>query len=99
MSAILEDLLSSATSGFNSSLRAVVLEQAAKQAMENLREAITSTEARITIQPLPTVQGNEGNLVRLFQNLISNALKYRGVAAVKVHITAERSGPDWVMPS
>ena len=96
MSALLDDLLSSATSGFTDSLRPVELERAAAQAIQNLREALTSSGATITIEPLPTVQGNECDLVRLFQNLISNAVKYRSEAAVEVHITAERFGPDWV---
>ena len=97
MSTLLDDLLSSATYGFNDALHAVVLESAVMQAMQNLREAVTSSGASIAIEPLPTVQGNEGNLVRLFQNLISNAVKYRSAAAIKVRITAERCGPDWVI--
>jgi PAS domain S-box-containing protein len=95
MSTLLDDLLSSATYRFHDSLRAVELEHAAAQAMQNLREALTSTGASITIEPLPTVQGNESDLVRLFQNLISNAVKYRSDAALEVHISAERFGADW----
>jgi chemotaxis family two-component system sensor kinase Cph1 len=97
MSTLLDDLLSSATYGFKDSLRPVELEHAVALAVQNLKEALTSSGAAITIEPLPTVQGNECDLVRLFQNLISNAVKYQSEEAVEVHITAERSGPDWVI--
>lgn len=97
MSTLLDDLLSSATYGFKNSLRAVELENVAAQAIQNLRETLTSSGATIAVEPLPTVQGNECDLVRVFQNLISNAVKYRSEAAVEVHITADRSGPDWVI--
>ena len=97
MSTLLDDLLSSATCDFITSLRPVELEHAVAQAMQNLRETLTSSGATVTIEPLPIVQGNECDLVRLFQNLISNAVKYRSEAAVEVHITAQRSGPDWVI--
>lgn len=97
MSTVLDDLLSSATSGLNDSLRPVELEHAVALAMQNLRESLTSSGATITIEPLPTVQGNECDLIRLLQNLIDNAVKYRSAAAVEVHISAERFGPDWVV--
>ncbi len=35
--------------------------------------------------------------MRLFQNLITNAVKYRSEQAPKVYIAAERHGPDWVI--
>jgi PAS domain S-box-containing protein len=97
MSTLLDHLLSSATRRFNASLRPVQLEQAAAEAITNLREALSSSSAAVTVEPLPTVQADECDLVRLFQNLISNAVKYRSESAVEVHITAERSGSDWVI--
>ena len=97
LSTLLDDLLFSATSGFSALLRPVELEHAAAQAMQNLTEACTSSGATVTIGQLPTVQGNESDLVRLFQNLIGNAVKYRSEAAVEVHIAAERVGPNWVI--
>ena len=97
MSTLLDDLLSSATAGFSESLRPVELEHAVVQAVQNLKEALASSGATMTIGPLPTVQGNECELVRLFQNLISNAVKYRSEAPAAVQITAERCGPDWII--
>jgi light-regulated signal transduction histidine kinase (bacteriophytochrome) len=76
MSTLLDHLLSSATRRFKASLRPVQLEQAAAEAITNVREALSSSSAAVTVEPLPTVQANECDLVRLFQNLISNAVKY-----------------------
>lgn len=97
MSLLLESLLSSATGRFNDSLGPVKLDHAAAQAIQNLHETLTSSGARITMDRLPTVRGNESNLVRVFQNLISNAVKYRSEEPVEIFIHAERLGPDWVV--
>lgn len=97
MTTLLEDLLASASYGFKCTLDRVEMEDAARQAMENLRETIASSAAVITVDPLPVVQANECDLIRLFQNLISNAVKYRSKAPAEIRITARRSGPDWVI--
>jgi PAS domain S-box-containing protein len=97
MSALVDDLLSSASYGYKGAVESVEMQQAARQAMQNLREAIASSAASITLDALPAVLGNECDLVRLFQNLISNAVKYRSAAPSEIRITAEQSGPDWVI--
>ena len=65
--------------------------------MQNLTEAIASSATSITIGALPAVQANECDLIRLFQNLISNAVKYRSEAPIEIRITAEWSEPDWII--
>ena len=97
MTTLLEDLLTSATYGFQSALERVEMECAARQAMQNLTETLTSSGAIVTIDPLPAVQADESDLTRLFQNLISNAVKYRREAPIEIRISAERSGPDWII--
>ena len=67
------------------------------QAQQNLAVSIAASGARVTADPLPVVLGSEIQLVRLFQNLISNAVKYRGEQAVEIHVNAKRQGPDWVI--
>jgi signal transduction histidine kinase len=51
----------------------------------------------VTVEPLPLVQGNQKHLVRVFQNLIANAIKYRGAAPARIHVTAERLGTEWII--
>ena len=46
------------------------------QALRNLQIAIAETRAEITISSLPAVTADRSQLVRVFQNLISNALKF-----------------------
>lgn len=47
-----------------------------QQLLENLEVDTEQTGAIIQVDPLPTVQGNGRRLQQLFQNLLSNALKY-----------------------
>ena len=56
-----------------------------------------TSDARVTIDRLPVVRGNEIQLVRLFQNLIGNAVKYRGPDTPEIHVGAQRQGHDWIV--
>jgi PAS domain S-box-containing protein len=58
-------------------------------ALANLRVAIEESGARIEAGPLPTVLGDETQLVQLFQNLVGNALKFRGDRPPVVTLGAE----------
>ncbi len=97
MSTLVDDLLSFASTGMHEPLRWVDLRHAVAQARQNLALSIKASGAIVTVDPLPTVRSNEIHLVRLFQNLISNAVKYRGEDPVEIHVTAEQRGPDWVI--
>jgi PAS domain S-box-containing protein len=61
----------------------------------NLQAAIAESGAVITSDPLPTVVAEEVLLMQLFQNLISNSIKYRGKETPRIHISAERDGEGW----
>jgi PAS domain S-box-containing protein len=66
-------------------------------ALANLKEAIDESGAKVTWDPLPRVRGRRSHFVQLFQNLISNAIKYRsGEAPPRIHIAAEPEGGDWL---
>ena len=53
---------------------------ALRQALGNLQASIEETAAEITHGELPTVRADGTQLAQLFQNLIGNALKFRGEA-------------------
>jgi PAS domain S-box-containing protein len=97
MSTLIDDLLSFAAIGVREPPRSVDLLNAIEQARQNLALELRESGARITVNQLPVVRGNEIHLVRLFQNLIGNAVKYRGEASSEIHVTAERQGSDWVI--
>jgi PAS domain S-box-containing protein len=70
--------------------------QALAEALERLRVSIEETGARIEIGPMPRVAASHARLVALFQNLVSNAIKYRdGGAGPEIRISAEREGEMW----
>ena len=65
--------------------------QLIQQVLHDLGIAITESAAVVTYDPLPVVMGDKGQLGELFQNLIGNAIKYRGDQAPIVHITARKT--------
>lgn len=59
-------------------------------ARTNLVVAIAESGAEITADTMPTVLGDRTQLAQLLQNLIGNAVKFRGLEPPKIHIGAER---------
>jgi light-regulated signal transduction histidine kinase (bacteriophytochrome) len=66
-------------------------------ALANLALTIEETNATVTHDPLPTVMADRVQLMQTFQNLISNAIKFRrnGVAP-QVHVSAEEKSGQWL---
>ena len=63
-----------------------------------LHAHIEENSAVVTAGPLPTVRGDTKQLAHVFQNLLSNALKYRSQERVpEIQIEAERHGEQWVI--
>jgi PAS domain S-box-containing protein len=97
MSTLVNDLLSFASTGVQEEPKCVVLQHAVTQAMENLAVDIQASGAKVTVDQLPSVRSNEIHLVRLFQNLISNAVKYRREESPEIRVAAEQRGAEWVI--
>lgn len=64
--------------------------------LDMMGEPIRAAGAVIEATALPDVLGDEGQLRQLFQNLIGNALKFRGDAAPRIVIAAQLQGEHWV---
>ena len=61
----------------------------------SLRMAIEDCGAQLTIEPLPKVMGDALQLEQLFQNLITNAIKFHGAQAPQVRIEAQAEDGYW----
>lgn len=70
----------------------VPLDETLRHTLRVLEAPIQETGATIRWDPLPTVQANATQLGQVFQNLVSNALKYRGEATPRIHVTARPRG-------
>lgn len=68
-----------------------------RKTLDNLAPAIAESGATITSDPLPTVLGDDVQLMQLFQNLIANALKFRSREPLKIHVLAGKKDGHWVM--
>ena len=67
-----------------------------ENAVANLSAAIAEAQARIECADLPEVVSNPTQLLQVFQNLISNALHYRGAVRPHIRVSAERQNSFWL---
>jgi PAS domain S-box-containing protein len=75
----------------------VSIDEDLETALTNLDEAIKESDAIVTHDPMPILRVDRGHMVRLFQNLIGNAVKYRKPdQRPEVHVSAEQKGSEWV---
>ncbi len=70
--------------------------QAVESALANLQVAIQETGAVVHYGKLPAVTADRSQMIRLFQNLIGNAIKYRGALPPEIQIAAIRNGGEWI---
>jgi len=97
MQNLINDLLSFSRVGRQATEHVVVeADRLLDDALANLEVAISLSGAEITRGELPEVQGERTLLTVVFQNLVGNALKFRGDGKAEVRIDAERDGEAWV---
>jgi PAS domain S-box-containing protein len=96
MTNLLTGLLEYGRLGKNSELKKVDCNLLVKAVIEDLKPTIQETEAIIQVDDLPIVRGFETELRILFQNLISNAIKFRkpNMAPI-INIGAKRLDSKW----
>lgn len=68
----------------------VETDEVVQRVVLSLRTRIEETRAKVQIDPLPPVRGERSQVQMLFQNLLANALKFRGQETPVIHIYAEQ---------
>jgi signal transduction histidine kinase len=97
MQALINDLLAYSRVGRSDRQPALVSsETALAQARANLAEQIEQTGATIESGHLPLVLAELPLLIAVFQNLLSNALKFSGTAQPRIVVTVRRDEPSWL---
>jgi signal transduction histidine kinase len=90
---MIDDLLDYSVLGREALQREPVpLAEALDRVLEDLRGPIEQAGAVVSVGDLPTVVGDRSQIERLLQNLIANAVKFRGTRSPEVRVAAERDG-------
>ena len=77
-------------------LSSIDSEKACEDAIDNLQQAIAESEVKVEFGLLPKVHADETQLTQLFQNLVSNAIKFRKSDRVGcIQISAEEQKDEW----
>ena len=67
-----------------------------KTVLSNLQQSIKESNATITYKELPSIFINKSHMIQLFQNLISNALKFKKEIPPKIYIDAIKKENEWI---
>jgi PAS domain S-box-containing protein len=96
MQRLIEDLLSYARVGSHGrELEDVELDSVVERVLDDLRSSLKESGGSVQVAKLPVVLGDAGSLTQLFQNLIGNALKYRGEELPHIDVTASSQDHHW----
>ena len=97
MQTMIEDLLAYSRVGTRGkAFEPVDCNEVLGRAVANLQIAIQETGALVSHPHLPIVLGDASQLLQLFQNLISNALKFRSAEPPRIHVSATYQETGWV---
>jgi len=91
MQALINDLLAYSRVGTRGKEPVPVpLEKCAERALSHLRLALEESGAEVKVESLPWVKGDETQLAQLLQNLVGNAVKFRGERPPRIRVSATR---------
>jgi signal transduction histidine kinase len=75
----------------------VPLGRVMREVGDDLRPSLEEAGAALEIGDLPEVEGDPRQLRRVLQNLVGNAVKFRGEAPLRIEVSAPRDSQEWVM--
>ncbi|MGA2596639.1 MAG: PAS domain-containing protein [Bryobacteraceae bacterium] len=100
MEALIQDLLAFSRNVHTDELQigAADLSESLTEALSILKDRIEDARAIVTTGSLPNVRGDTAQMAHVFQNILSNALKYRRNGVIpEITISAERGGGEWIV--
>jgi signal transduction histidine kinase len=96
MQRLINDLLAySRVNSQGKPLETIDSHQVLGESLRNLAAAIKESRALVLNEDLPTVRADPTQLGQLFQNLIGNAIKFKGADLPRIHISASDLGSEW----
>ena len=96
MQQLITDLLNYSRVGTRAApFRRVNMQVVLDRALANLKAVIAESGATVTHDSLPTIEGDDSQLVQVFQNLIGNGLKFHGDESPHITVSAHRNGDGW----
>jgi signal transduction histidine kinase len=96
MQTLISDLLTySRVGGQGKLMKLINCKAILERVLVNLKFAIADVGAVITHDSLPVTMGNDTELNQLFQNLLGNAIKFRGKDPPRVHVSSEPNETGW----
>jgi signal transduction histidine kinase len=75
----------------------VALARLMDEVAEDLRPNLEAARAQLEVGALPQVHGDARQLRRLLQNLVGNAVKFRGEAPPRIELSAQDAGGEWLV--
>jgi signal transduction histidine kinase len=96
MQSLIKDLLAFSEVGRDDAGKCTNCDALVEEVLLNLAPAIRDSSAVVTHGPLPVVRADRWQMARVFQNLIGNAIKFRGEEAPVISVQAKREGEQWM---
>ncbi len=98
MDRLLTDLRAYSRIGSDETREGLVdLDEVLDDVLDNLRAALDDADAEVARGTLPTVVGNRSQMVQLLQNLIGNAVKFKGPRPLRIEVHSDREGDEWIV--
>jgi signal transduction histidine kinase len=96
MQVLIQDLLAFSRVGRKEACESVECNVVMREVLQTLTSAIQESHAAVTPGELPTVWADRTQVAQIFQNLIGNAIKFRGKEPPLVSVQAEKADQRWL---
>ncbi len=97
MRRLISDLLKFSRVGEEVRFQEFPLEDALDDALMNLKRAVEDAGASVSYHELPRVHGDRNLVTQVFQNLIGNAIKFRGEKPMRIEVSVRREEAAWLV--